>query len=45
MERVVVPLKPNELKLLKEICKKQDLDLNDCINLAIANLLYIYKGL
>ncbi|MEL9991034.1 MAG: hypothetical protein QXP98_09455 [Thermoproteus sp.] len=45
MERVVVPLKPSEYKALKELCRKYELDLNDCINLAIANLVYIYKGL
>lgn len=45
MERVAIPLKSSEYKLLKEICKKHELNLDDCINLAIANLLYIYKGL
>lgn len=45
MERIVISLKRSEYKALKEICTKYDLDLDDCINLAIANLLYIYKGL
>ncbi len=45
MERVTISLRASEYKLLKEICRKHDLDLNDCINLAIANLIYIYKGL
>lgn len=45
MERITIPLKSSEYRLLKEICEKHELDLNDCINLAIANLLYIYKGL
>jgi hypothetical protein len=45
MERVVISLKPSEYRALKDVCKKYELDLDDCVNLAIANLIYIYNGL
>lgn len=45
MERVAISLRRSDYKALKEVCKKYDMDLEDCINLAIANLLYIYNGL
>ena len=45
MEQVVIPLSEEELENLYEICRKYNFDsLDDCINMALAQLIYIYKG-
>lgn len=45
MELVVIPIEEDEYKRLVEICKKYEMNnLEDCINMAIANLLYIYNN-
>ncbi|AET31930.1 hypothetical protein P186_0477 [Pyrobaculum ferrireducens] len=46
MEQVVIPLSEEELEHLYKICKRYNLDsLDDCINMALAQLIYVYKGL
>jgi len=45
MERIIIPISEDELKSLYEVCKKYNLEsLDDCINMALARLIYIYKG-
>lgn len=44
MERVVIPVTIDEYKDLVRICEKYSLELEECINMALAQLIYIYKG-
>jgi len=46
MEQVVISVSEEELEYLRRICRKYNLDsLDDCINMALTQLLYVYKGL
>jgi hypothetical protein len=46
MEQVVIPLSEEELEHLYEVCRRYNFDsLDDCINMALAQLIYVYKGL
>ncbi|MFZ8811516.1 MAG: hypothetical protein ACO2PN_25875 [Pyrobaculum sp.] len=46
MEQVIIPVSEEELEQLRRVCKKYNFDsLDDCINMALTQLLYVYKGL
>ncbi|MCC6020881.1 MAG: hypothetical protein LM577_05900 [Thermoproteaceae archaeon] len=45
MERIVISVPESELRQLLDVCKKYNLDsLDDCVSMALARLIYIYKG-
>ncbi|WP_187146718.1 hypothetical protein [Pyrobaculum neutrophilum] len=45
MEEVLIPVTKEELEEISRICRKYNIEsLDDCINMAIAQLIYIYKG-
>lgn len=45
MEQIVIPLSEDELKQIYDVCRRYNLEtLDDCINMALARLIYIYKG-
>jgi hypothetical protein len=46
MEQIIISISKEELEHLRRICNKYNLDsLDDCINMALTQLLYVYKGL
>ncbi len=46
MEVVSITISESELEKLVKRCENYGFDnLNDCVNMALARLLYIYKGL
>lgn len=46
MEQILIPISEEEYEQLSEICEKYNFEtLEDCINMALAQLIYIYKGL
>lgn len=45
MEEIIIPISKEDLEKLSQICEKYGLDnINDCINMALAQIIYIYKG-
>ncbi|WP_167827614.1 hypothetical protein [Pyrobaculum islandicum] len=45
MEQIIIPISEDELEKITRICKKYGFEtLDDCINMALAQLIYIYKG-
>ncbi|MEM0478812.1 MAG: hypothetical protein QXS16_00660 [Pyrobaculum sp.] len=45
MEQILIPISEEEYSQLLKICEKYNFEiLEDCINMALAQLIYIYKG-
>ncbi|GEM_PF-632049 len=46
MEQIIISVSEEELEQLRKVCKKYNFDsLDDCINMALTQLLYVYRGL